>query len=364
MDNKSQAFNTRMITYFLGFISAVVFVYLLMALKGILIPITIAVFLTFFFHPILDFLNIKLKIPKPIALIIIFIFNFGMFYLLGLLVASNVKGFTERTEFYAQNLSLFLSSLLKPFNLTLREFADFLNVQLETLDTASIMREVFDSGILQSVFSSFSSMLGDFFIVMIFWIFMIMGKAKFDERLKLAFTKNKSYVDDNLKAINAQLQSYILYKTLISFITGAAFTLILLIYNIDFALFWGFLAFLLNYIPNIGSLLATVFPILIALLEYGLGLSSISLTVLLVGVQFVMGNIVEPKFLGEKMDLSPVFVLFSLFFWGWLWGIVGMFLAVPIAAVIKIFCSNIEPLKPIAVLIGTNKKSKVILSDK
>ncbi|MBS4035522.1 MAG: AI-2E family transporter [Ignavibacterium sp.] len=356
MDNKSQAFNTRMITYFLGFISAVVFVYILMALKGILIPITIAVFLTFFFHPILDFLNIKLKIPKPIALIIIFIFNFGMFYLLGLLVASNVRGFTERTEFYAQNLSLFLSSLLKPFNLTLREFADFLNVQLETLDTASIMREVFDSGILQSVFSSFSSMLGDFFIVMIFWIFMIMGKAEFDERLKLAFTKNKSYVDDNLKAINAQLQSYILYKTLISFITGAAFTLILLIYNIDFALFWGFLAFLLNYIPNIGSLLATIFPILIALLEYGLGLSSISLTVLLVGVQFVMGNIVEPKFLGEKMDLSPVFVLFSLFFWGWLWGIVGMFLAVPIAAVIKIFCSNIEPLKPIAVLIGTKKK--------
>lgn len=362
MDNNSQTSNTKKITYFLGFITVVVFVYIIIALKGILIPITIAIFLTFFFHPILNFLNVKLKIPKSIALIIIFIFNFGMFYLLGLLVASNVKGFAERAEFYAQNLSVFLSSLLNPFNLTVREFANFLNVQLETLDTVSVLREVFNTGILQSFFSSFSSMLGDFFIVMIFWIFMIMGKDKFDERLRMAFTKNASYVDDNMKAINEQLQSYILYKTLISFITGAAFTLILLIYNVDFALFWGFLAFLLNYIPNIGSLLATVFPILIALLEYGLGLTSISLTVLLVGVQFLMGNIIEPKYLGEKMDLSPVFVLFSLFFWGWVWGIVGMFLAVPLAAVIKIFCSNIEPLKPIAILIGTNKKNGVKLS--
>jgi predicted PurR-regulated permease PerM len=280
-----------------------------------------------------------------------------MFYLLSLLVVSNVRGFIDRIDFYAQNLSVFFGSLLKPFDLTLTEFADFLDVQLETLDTTSIIREIFNSGILQSLVASFSSLLGDFFIVMIFWIFMIMGKEKFDERLRFAFTKSKSYVDDSLNEINQQLQSYILYKTLISFITGAAFTFILLLYKVDFALFWGFLAFLLNFIPNIGSLLATVFPIIIALLEYGLGFGTISLTALLIGVQFIMGNIVEPKYLGEKMDLSPVFVLFSLFFWGWIWGIVGMFLAVPIASVVKIFCSNIEPLKPIAILIGTNKQT-------
>lgn len=358
MENDNIKPNTKMITYFLGFICIVLFVYILIALKSILIPITIAIFLAFFFHPILKFLNEKLKIPNAIALIIIFIFSFSMFYLLGLLIASNVLGFAQKSDFYAQNLSLFISSLLKPFNITLSEFADFLNVQIEALDTTSVLREVFNMGILQSIFSSFSSLLGDFFIVMIFWIFMIMGKEKFEERLRLAFSSNSSYVEENMNAIDQQLQSYILYKTLISFITGAAFTFILLLFKVDFALFWGFLAFLLNYIPNIGSLLATIFPILIALLEYGLGFTTISLTALLVGVQFVMGNIVEPKFLGEKMDLSPVFVLFSLFFWGWIWGIVGMFLAVPIAAMVKIFCSNIEPLKPIAILIGTNKTNE------
>lgn len=364
MENKTHHRNVKMITYFLGFITIVLTVFILIALKELLVPITIAIFLTFFFHPILIFLNAKIKIPKSIALIIIFIFNFGMFYLLGLLIASNIAGFTEKAEFYAQNLGAFLGSLLEPFNITLTEFADFLNVQLETLDATSVMREVFSMGILQSIFSSFSSLLGDFFIVMIFWIFMIMGKGKFDDRLRLAFTKNTSYIEENMNAINEQLQSYILYKTIISFITGASFTFILLIYNVDFALFWGFLAFLLNYIPNIGSLLATVFPILISLLDYGLGFSTISLTALLIGIQFILGNIVEPKLLGEKMDLSPVFVLFSLFFWGWVWGFIGMFLAVPIAAMVKIFCSNIEPLKPVAVLIGTNKKSKEILKDK
>lgn len=360
MESKAEHLNNKLITYFLGFICFVIFVYILIALKGILVPITIAIFLTFFFHPILTLLNLKLKLPKFLALMIIFVFSFGMFYLLGLLIASNIFGFIQRADFYGQNLAIFLSSLLRPFDITLTEFADFLNIQIEALDTTSVIREIFNLGILQSLFSSFSSILGDFFIIMIFWIFMIMGKDKFDERLRLAFAKNSTYVEDNLKAINQQLQSYILYKTLISFITGAAFTFILLLYKVDFALFWGFLAFLLNFIPNIGSLLATIFPILIALLEYGLGFTTISLSILLVAVQFIMGNIVEPKFLGEKMDLSPVFVLFSLFFWGWIWGIVGMFLAVPIAAVVKIFCSNIEPLKPVAVIIGTNKKNKDI----
>lgn len=355
MEEKQTKRYLKLLTYFLGFICIVIAVYILIALKDFLVPIIIAIFLTFFFHPILKFLNIKLKIPKSISLVIIFLINFGAFYLLGLLIASNIRGFTERLDFYTQNLSVFLGSLLSPFNITLSEFADFLNVQIETLDTGSVLKEVFDSGILQSLFASFSSLVGDFFIMMIFWIFMIMGKDKFDERLKVAFKKNVSYIDDNLNEINNQLQSYILYKTLISFITGAAFTFILLLYNIDFAIFWGFLAFMLNYIPNIGSLLATVFPILIALFEYGLGFGTISLTLLLGSVQFLLGNMVEPKYLGEKMDLSPVFVLFSLFFWGWIWGIVGMFLAVPLASVVKIFCSNIEPLKPIAVLIGTNK---------
>ncbi len=116
---------------------------------------------------------------------------------------------------------------------------------------------------------------------------------------------------------------------------------------------WGFLTFVLNFIPNIGSMIATVCPIIIGLLQYGFGFTVISMAVILLIIQNVIGNIAEPHFLGTRMDLSPVFVLFSLIFWGWIWGIVGMFLAVPISASIKILFSNIEPLKPIAILLGS-----------
>jgi predicted PurR-regulated permease PerM len=163
-------------------------------------------------------------------------------------------------------------------------------------------------------------------------------------------------VEENLNSINTQLQSYIVIKTAISLLVGFFTTIILIAYQIDFAIVWGFLTFVLHFIPNIGAMIATIFPILISLLEYGLGVTTISLTVLLLINQNLLGNFVEPHYLGRHMDLSPVFVLFSLIFWGWVWGIAGMFLAVPIAAAMKIFFSNIDALKPIAILMGSKSR--------
>jgi predicted PurR-regulated permease PerM len=241
----------------------------------------------------------------------------------------------------------------------LREFADFLKINVEEFDIGSIFQSLFEAGIIQNIFNSLSGFLGDMFIAIIFWVFMILGKTKFEERLKVAFARNREAVEKNLNSIDEQLQSYIIIKTIISFITGSIATVILLIYGIDFAIVWGLLTFILNYIPNIGSFIATLAPITVALLEYGLGFKTISLSALLLANQSLMGNIVEPHYMGRKMDLSPVFVLFSLIFWGWVWGIVGMFLAVPIAAGMKILFSNIEPLKPVAILMG----SKVLTED-
>jgi predicted PurR-regulated permease PerM len=106
-----------------------------------------------------------------------------------------------------------------------------------------------------------------------------------------------------------------------------------------------------------GSFIATVGPIITALLQYGFGFTAIAVAALLLISHNIIGNLIEPHYMGRRMDLSPVFVLFSLIFWGWVWGIVGMFLAVPIAASMKIFCSNIKPLKPIAILMGSKSIS-------
>lgn len=351
----------KITAYLLGFISLALFVYILMALREILIPVTIAVFLTYLFHPLLIYFR-KIKIPKWLSLIIILIFVSGLYYLMGLILVSSLSTFPEKLQSYTQNIAGFLQVILKPFNMTVHEFADFLDLKLKEFNIDSIFQSLFEAGIIQNIFNSFSGMLGDVFIALIFWIFMIMGKEQFEERLKNAFKEKRDVVEKNLNSIDQQLQSYIVIKTILSFITGVIATLILMIYGIDFAIVWGLLTFILNYIPNIGSLIATIAPIIVSLLEYGFGFTTISLSALLLINQNVIGNLIEPHYLGRRMDLSPVFVLFSLIFWGWIWGIVGMFLAVPIAAAIKILFSNIEPLKPIAVLMGSKAVSKDELS--
>lgn len=345
--------NQKMITYFLGFIVAVIIVAILILLRDLLIPITIAILLTYLFYPVLEFLKVKLKLPKPLGLIVILIFNFAVFYVLGLIFFSSFGDFSTRIEYYGEKLSQIVKDVLSPFDLTIMELEAFFGLEIQKFDAGKLLKQLFDAGIIQGFVSSFSNLLSNFFIVMIFWVFMILGKKRFEERLKIAYSSNSANIEKQIDAINDQLQSYLLIKTLVSLATGVSFTVVLTIYGIDFAMFWGMLAFILNYLPNIGSLLATVFPIIIALLDFGFGFTSISLAALLLIVQNIFGNVIEPKFLGMKLDLSPVFILISLIFWGWIWGIVGMFLAVPIASLFKILCSNINPLKPIAILIGT-----------
>ncbi len=356
----------KMTTYFLGFISFALFVFILIALRSFLIPITFSVFLTFLFHPLIILLK-KRGVPQWITIIFILVFVFSFYYLIGLLLVSNFSAFPDKFDSYSNNLYSFFQIILRPFNLTLKEFSRLLGIDYQNFEISKILPQLFKTGVIQDLVASFSSAMSDFFIMVIFWIFMMAGKTKFEDRLRFAFSDKKESVERNILNINTQLQSYIVIKTILSLVTGLITTIILLAYGIDFAYMWGFLTFVLNFIPNIGSTIATLCPIIIGLLQYGFGFTIISMAVLLLLIQNVIGNIAEPHFLGLRMDLSPVFVLFSLIFWGWVWGIVGMFLAVPISASIKILFSNIEPLKPIAILLGSKSEplnSQIIMKNK
>ena len=352
----STAIHTKVSAYLLGFISFVLFVYVLMALKEILIPFTIAIFLTYLFHPLVSHLR-KLGVPTWVSLVLILIIVSSIYYLVGLLIISSLSSFPQNMQAYSTNLSKFLQQLLTPFNLTVKEFAALFNLNLQEFDFSSVFQGLFKAGIIQNIVSSFSAMLEDFVIMMIFWVFMVLGKNKFENRVKIAFSGNKESVEKTINSFNTQLQSYIIIKTIVSLLVALVATIIFLAYGVDYALIWGLLTFILNFIPNIGALIATIAPIVIALLEYGFGFTTISMAALLTINHTLMGNLVEPHYLGKQMDLSPVFVLFSLIFWGWVWGIVGMFLSVPIAAAMKILFSNIEPLKPVAILMGSKAET-------
>ena len=161
-------------TYFLGFISVVLFAYILIALKEILIPVTIAVFMTYLFHPLLAYLK-RHGIPKWMSLILILVIVAGIGYLIGLLIISGAEDVPGKMQVYSTNISSFLTGVLQPFNLTLKEFASWFKIDLKTFNVSTLFEKLFEAGVLQDLFNSLSSMVGDFFISLVFWVFMILG---------------------------------------------------------------------------------------------------------------------------------------------------------------------------------------------
>lgn len=334
--------NVKLITYLLGFLSLILLVVILKTLTSILVPVTIAIFLTFLFHPLVTWFK-TFGIPSWVTLIVIIIFLFFLNYLLSLLVISNINDFVMKADSYSANLMRYIqeSDLNKITGLRKRD----LNLQ-------GLVNKFFNASSLSSALYFTVNFIIDFFLALIFFIFMISGKNRFEKRLQLAFEEKTEIIMQSINAIDKQLQSYVVVKTIISLIVGVAAYTILYIFNVDFALFWGFLTFLFNYIPNIGAIVASIFPVTLSVFQYGISFRSILITVLLFAIHNIMGNLVEPHYLGKQMDLSPVFVLLSLIFWGWIWGVTGMFLAVPIAAVIKILLQNIKPLVPLSKILG------------
>lgn len=352
-EKKDIALARGLTNIFLGIITAFILIIVLMEIRSILIPITFAVILTFLFHPVVVYAQ-KYKIPKFISITVILILVFFSAYILLLILVSSLQSISAKSTFYIQRFETLMISILEPFDLTLHEFLALLNIADEKNVLNEIIEKLLSTGIVQQTFISVSSFIGDLLIIMIFWLFMISGKSKFDLKLQKAFGASGEGVFNSINKVNGQVQSYILIKTIISFGTAVISTIILALFGVDFALLFGFLTFTLNYIPNVGSLVATIFPVVIIFLQFGFGFYSIIVVVLLSFNQFIIGNFIEPHYLGKHLNLSPVFVLISLILWGWLWGITGMFLAVPIAAILKIICGSIETLKPFAILMGSN----------
>ena len=157
-------------------------------------------------------------------------------------------------------------------------------------------------------------------------------------------------------SISKQIGQYLVVKVAISGTTGVLVWLTLTLLKVEFALTWGALAFFLNFIPSIGSIIASIPPILLAIVQYYPSpWTPIFTAIVLLTIQMAMGNVVEPKIMGDNLNLSPVVILLALIFFGWMWGMVGALLSVPIAAAIKIVCENIDALKPISILMGSGK---------
>ncbi len=348
MADESRGLNE--IKLFTGFITVVIMVLILKELKNIFIPFFMSILLYFLFNGVVKKL-LLLKIPKPIVLIFVLIFIFILFYFLGVLIYSSASSFIERFPVYSDKVVEIIKNLLAQLKIPGEEVQNYLKGidWGKAIDTSAV------TSVISTTFGSFASFLGNLVLVLVFLMFMLAGRDALTGRINKAFEHNraekiKGMVDD----IDDQVQHYLLIKTFISLLTGIIAGIILFIGGIDFVVFSALLIFILNFIPNFGSIIATLFPLLIGFLQYGFTLRMLLVLIGLMITQFVIGNIVEPRVTGKSLNLSPIVILISLILWGYIWGIVGMMLAVPLTSAIKIFFENIPTLKPLAEIISAD----------
>jgi AI-2 transport protein TqsA len=328
----------KIITAFLGLIVVFITGVVLRLAKPVLLPLFLAIFLSFILYPVLDFSSNRLKIPKVISIFLILIVTFFVIYLLGVLFYSSGKAFASEFPNYGQKISSILGSLQEKLKL-----APYRWDPLEWVGQLDINKI---SSFLFASLGTFFSFISNLFLILIFLIFILIGRGNTKPKIQNSFSKKRAAkIIKVIQNIDSQIQKYLAIKTVVSLVTGLLVTIVLLLFGLDFAIVFGFLTFLLNYIPTIGSIFATAFPVIIAVFQFESLWPALWILLILTLIQQSMGNFIEPKFMGEGLGLSPLVVLFSLFFWGWLWGILGMILAVPLAAMVKIVCSNIPSLK-------------------
>jgi AI-2 transport protein TqsA len=328
---------------FLGILVLIAVGVVLKTAQSVILPLVIAWLLSFLIGPAINFMTAR-KIPATLAVFIILIVLLGIFYLSGTFLYARFSAFVAAYPKYHARFTDLIAMITSKWNLEFDPLAGINWGQNIGRILASFSRSIF----------AFASQL---VLVIIFLFFILLGKPYFRYKILKSFSsEDADQIARITFSITGQIRRYLSLQFLISFTTGVLVWLALQIIGVDFAVTWGALAFFLNFIPTVGSIVASIPPILLALVQFYPSLWPGVVTLLSVmTIQLGMGNALAPKIMGDRLNLSPVVVLLSLLFWGWLWGIVGALLSIPIAAAIKIVCENIQTLHPISVMMGSGK---------
>jgi AI-2 transport protein TqsA len=337
-------FDRSKITFiFLGILVLVAVGVVLKYAQSVILPLIIAWLLSYLIGPAVNFMTSR-KIPTTLAVAIILIILLGIFYLSFTFLYSRVSAFAAAYPKYHTRFTELLALVTSKWNL-----------KFDPLSGINWGQSI-SSGLV-SLSGSIFAFVSQLVLVIIFLFFILLGKPYFRYKILKSFSaENADQISRITSSITSQIRRYLSLQFLISFTTGILVWLALQIIGVDFPVTWGALAFFLNFIPTVGSIVASIPPILLALVQFYPSIWPGVVTFFtVVTIQLGMGNALSPKVMGDQLNLSPVVVLLSLLFWGWLWGVVGALISIPIAAAIKIICENIETLHPISVMMGSGK---------
>jgi predicted PurR-regulated permease PerM len=313
------------------------------AAQRILVPFLVAVFLAVICTPLLHGMR-RLKIPAGIAVFVIVAGIIGILVLAGAFVGGSIAEFTERLPFYEQQLNIKLADLASRFD-TQYSVSDL----LDQIQPASPM------GLVANLFTGLQSLFANFFLIIFTVIFLLLEASTMPRKLQLVLAG--SHADPAyFNRFTHSVQRYLGIKTLISVVTGILAWALTSIVGLDFPLLWGLLAFLFNYVPTIGSLIASIPPIVLALVQFGLAQAAV-IGIGYLALNVTIGGLIEPRVMGRGLGLSTLVVFLSLVFWGWVFGPIGMLLSVPLTMTAKIALESGERTAPLAILMGSGGES-------
>lgn len=336
----------KLINFAAGLIVTFLLGYLLFIGKAILLPLIVAVIVWYLINALRKLYTKQLGLNAMLAAIAAIATLVLMLWGIGELVSQNIGGIIKAAPSYQKNFQELTNHLLTLAGLeqlpSAKQFAGKLNLP----------------SILSSLVSGLTSLTGNVLMVAVYVAFLLIEQKTFAQKIaKLFPNKQKQTKARNMLAdIDKRIRDYIWIKTLISISTGVASYVIMRAVGLDFAAFWAVIISILNYIPTFGSILGTLFPILFAILQFTVMAPVVIIAAGIGAVQITMGNVIEPRLMGKTLNLSPIVILLSLVTWGSLWGVVGMFVCVPMMVILTIILAKFEATRPVAILLSQNGK--------
>ena len=339
--NESQS--SRMFRFLIGVAAFVIVVAGMFAAKAILVPFLLSVFIAIISTPALFGLE-KRGVPKLLAFLIVLSIVIVVIAGIVLVIGASVSSFMQNLPEYQDKLNALLISAIKWAKAHRIPVSQ--SKILENLDPAVLM------GWVGNLIGGIGAILSQAVLIFITTAFIIFETSTFPEKLEKFHISEPNH--DKIKKPNVfifKIKRYLAIKTATSFLTGLIVTLGLLAVGVDYPCLWGLLAFFLNFIPSIGAILAGIPVFMLTLIQFGIW-TTIWVMAGYTVVNILIGNFIEPNFMGKELGLSPLVVFLSLVFWGWLLGPIGMLLSVPLTMTAKIACDSRVETKWIGVLLG------------
>jgi len=337
--------NSPAVSISLVLLATIAVFYVLVAGQAFLVPLAVSVMVWYVINALSrTYAKILPKVTKPnmlttfaalvsIAVFVGFVID---------MIQNNIVGVSAAAPAYKANFDILISKAVERFP------------SLELINFSKLSQGIEVGPAILNLVGAFQSMLGSVFLVPIYVLFLMLEQGTFKKKIKAIFPDQVRHdsITSILSHAQDDIQTYLWIKTVTSSITGVISYLVLLAVGVDFAAFWAFTIFLLNFIPTIGSIIATLFPALLALIQFDT-FAQFFIVLAAVGmIQVMVGNFLEPKLMGNSLNVSPFVVMMSLTLWGSIWGIAGMFLSVPITVIMLIVFAHSPKTRYLAILLS------------